>query len=536
MLMLKIVKLRACLFAAATLGLPTAARAQGALAGVTPQFPFAPAQAAPLGSQQPGPNVEWQGADNGNMAVFPDGTTTFWAFGDTFLGPNGNSTRTVLAPAVVNTVALGYVQSNGFNPYYYYRGSLTFDNNGNTTNNPSPFFMDPDRYSDSPNITPGTAKDIYSPNNVNNPFPNQGNNGAYYDANGNGPYLYNTDCSRFWTGKPIFYSSTGSTANYKLFVFLTRVDYSGALVLGNYVARVENPVNAAGGSNPPTLWNITYLKLSGVSTAGWTQPANNPQFPNAFYISGAADYLTIGAEAFLGQDAGDTEGSIYAFANVNSGTITPKTTIVKIPLSALLTAKPPQGVADISMSVKYMNKNTIQWTSSGTSDQPVPAADFLDANIPAGGGFTCRLLPGPNGTPGNTWRNVYIDAGAPQTIRLRTSTGGPFGPWSDPKTVYTIAELDSSNTPFDIFAPAVDGYNKGIYSQGMANSSGLKCYMAYEIYPFSASGQIAFTYSDDRGSVPAPYPPNCSPGSQGWFLWDNNFYRVKGATRAIPSP
>src|SRR6267154_2078086 len=116
--------------------------ASAQLALYNPQFPFAGAQAAPVNNQQ-GNTVQWLGADGGSMALFPDGTTTFWAFGDTFLGPTGTQNRGVVAPLVVNTIAIGLPQNGQFNPYYYYRGNYTYNAQYFPTNNPTPFFEDP---------------------------------------------------------------------------------------------------------------------------------------------------------------------------------------------------------------------------------------------------------------------------------------------------------------------------------------------------------------------------------------------------------
>lgn len=529
MLIPRMSRLPAFVIALAALGGPAAARAQ--LAGVVPKFPFAPAVPAPLGSIPAGQNVQWLGADGGSMALFPDNSTTFWAFGDSFLGPAGAVDRSKTAPTVVNTIALGFVSSGQFNPTYYFRGNYTYDGSGNATNLPSPFFLDPERYSKAPNNQPGFANEGGFPaNDTFNNQPNQGHNLYEYDQLGNGPRLYNTDCSRYWAGKAIFYTGNGAYANYKLFVFLNRVDYTGTIMMGNYVARVENPVNAAGGANDPSLWNITYLKLSEVNTAGWAAmspaPAGVPADNARFYITGTSDSISIGAEAFILTDFNDTQPSMFVFAGIPGATV-PKNTILKIPMSAMLSTSNQSDAIDISTSIHYMpatgQPNGDQWVATNGS---IPTATCKDANIPAGGFYTCRLLPN------NTWRNVYIDAGSPSSILIRSSSAGPWGPWGTPQTVYTCPELNPQNKPYDIFHADKYGNNLGIYINQNPNAQipGYQCYMAQELPAFSTSTQLAATYScspTDSGPYHA-YPSNCPPQSSPWYYWNNNFYRVKG--------
>ena len=469
----------------------------GELAGVTPQFPYGPVEAVPLGPIQGGSVGTWLGSDSGSMAVFPDGSTTFWVFGDTFIGPPGAVDRSFPKPKVINSIALGVVRpdpgtgSRRFQPFYYYRGNFTYSGRS-ITQHPSPFFVDPDAYSDDPNNTPANAPDprsIFPPNrNVANPT------GAITRRP-----LTDAQVSRFWPGKAFFYQN-------KLFVFVNRYSYSG-LPLGTSLARVNNAVSISGGPTDPRIWRIDYIKLS---TINRQDPLYAPNL--------GAEVVQVDHEDLL----------IYGVISSQPGG---RTFLVKMPLE-LLTSTP--GGAEISAKLRYLSESE-RWETSSVPGQPIGRGDKLfDPKIPGGGGFTVRQVAGTK-----LWRNVFIDfANDPQHVSVQYAAT-PLGPFKDRQHVFRLPELDKTNTPLDI-NKLVNGFNVGIYNPWLDRSSIVKCYMAYETPAFATDpdGKIAFTYSvDDAGDHP-PFPEgcHCAPGEPAHWVWDNNFYRVKGVPEQTPYP
>ncbi len=490
------VLLIACLMTSGLMARPSV----GQLAGVTPRFVYAPALPAAIGPITHGQPATWLGGDNGSMAVFPDGKTTFWTFGDTFIGPPGAVDRSFRSPKVVNTIAIGRVETNPatgvpqFNPYYYYRGSFTYQGR-QTTNNPSPFFPDPDAYSDDPNIAPKLAPD------PNSAFPPNRNVANPTGAVTQNP-LTDTQVSRFWTGKAFFYQN-------KLFVFANRFSSNG-LPLGTSIARIPNAVDSTGGATNPVTWRIEYLKLSTVS-----------QRDRLFAP-------VVGVESFV---ANAEDLLVYGVLAIKPGG---RTFIMRVPIEPLLNAPPG---TDLSSLIQYRadGPDGGHWANSSTPGQPVGRADaMLDPGIPGGGGFTVRLV-----VKTGLYRNVFIDyANDSGHVSVQTSRS-PFGPFTDRQHVFRLPELDPTNTPLDINKFA-NGYNVGIYNPWLATKSTVKCYMAYETPVFAADpdNQVAFTYSVDDAGNKAPYPEGCqcAPGQPAHTVWENNFYRVKAVPAQTPYP
>lgn len=469
-------------------------------AGVTPQFPYGPVQPAPLGPIRQGSVATWLGADNGSMAIFPDRKATFWVFGDTFIGPAGATDRSFPHPKVVNTIALGWPDPKapaGTNPFplaYYYRGNFGW-NATTVTNNPSPFFVDPDAYSDDPNITPHFPPDPGTPFRPNRNAANP--TGAITAAP-----LSPAQVSRFWTGKALFH-------HHKLYVFMSRFDFDGK-PLGSSVARVGNAVTAAGGPTDPRGWQVDFIKLSTVNPA-------DPKFAPL-----------IGCEAFVLNDQ-----DMIAYGNIASkpGGLA---FLVRIPLDALEGAT---NGSDISGLIQYRaaGPGTGGWATSTAPGLPFGRGDrTYDPNIPGGGGFTVRFVSSTG-----LWRNVCVDfANDPGYVSVQYGPS-PFGPFAGRQRVFKFPELDKGNTPFDLNRFS-NGYSTGIYSPWLDKESTSKCYMAFETPAFSADPDnlIAFTYCvDDAGTKP-PYPAGCrcAPGEPMHWLWDNNFYRVKGVPGQVPFP
>ena len=398
---------------------------------------------------------------------------------------------------MVNTIAIAVVRPDPgtgvrrFLPYYYYRGNFSFSGQS-VTQNPSPFFVDPDAYSDDPNLTPNNPphpQSIFAPNrNLANPT------GAITTRP-----LTDAQVSRFWPGKTFFHKN-------KLFIFVNRYTYNG-LPLGTSLARINNAVSVTGGPTDPKIWRIDYIKLSTISR-------QDPLFaPN------------LGAEAV---EVNNQDLLIYGVVGGQPGG---RTFLVKLPLDILTTT--PDGT-DISAQTRYLSEAD-RWETSSVPGQPIGRGDKpFDPKIPGGGGFTVRQVARTK-----LWQNVFVDfANDPQHVSVQYAET-PLGPFKDRQRVFRFPELDKANTPLDI-NKLVNGFNVGIYSPWLDQSSTVKCYMAYEIPAFATDPdtKIAFTYCVDAAGDHPPFPPGClcGPGQPAHWVWDNNFYRVKGVPEQTPYP